>query len=136
MGTIYADIIIQNVHDVSYAQEGIIPETQIRSKLVRAKVKTDTRTFVIPIELFNELGLEQEAWVLAKRDDGNIEQVILATSIEICFENRHAIINPLVLGDEVLIGATTLQLLDVVLDPVQEKMSVNPESPEMGMYRV
>jgi clan AA aspartic protease len=136
MGTIYANITVANQQDVFLARAGMITEEQVRKKKVRAMVDTGAYISVIPQSLFDELGLEREDYEVARYADGRTEKVVLASSVAFLFENRKAIINPIVLGDEVLIGATTLQLLDVVLDPVQEKMSVNPASPEMGMYRV
>jgi hypothetical protein len=52
--------------------------------------------------------------------------------IEIRFENRKAISTALVMPSEaeVLPGAIPMQAMDVLSDPKQEKLIVNPKSPD------
>jgi|GEM_PF-6069292 len=42
----------------------------------------------------------------------------------------------MVIGDEPLLGATTMQLMDVVANPVAEKLEVNPAHPDQPTFRV
>jgi len=54
--------------------------------------------------------------------------------VEIRFKNRRAILDAMVVPGEaeVLLGAIPLESLDVIIDPVQQQLVVNPDSPDIA----
>jgi hypothetical protein len=50
----------------------------------------------------------------------------------ISFKNRLCFTGALVLGNEVLLGANVLEDLDVIISPIQRKLIVNPENPNIA----
>jgi hypothetical protein len=49
--------------------------------------------------------------------------------IEICFENRSYVTEALVMGDEALMGVLPLEAMDLLVDPTQQRIIVNPDHP-------
>jgi hypothetical protein len=52
--------------------------------------------------------------------------------IVVSFENRTGFMGALVLGDEVLLGAIPLEEMDLVVNPRDRSVDVNPESPNIA----
>jgi hypothetical protein len=70
--------------------------------------------------------------VLGKRAiklaDESIVEVDVVGPVEVCFETRATTVRALVIPDaeEVLLGAIPLEGLDVIIDPLRERLLVNP----------
>jgi hypothetical protein len=64
--------------------------------------------------------------------------VVLVGPVEVRFENRSTIVKAIVLpgAEEVLLGAIPLEGLDVFIDPTNERLIVNPKSPNMGTSKI
>lgn len=58
--------------------------------------------------------------------------------VEVRFENRSTIVKAIVLPgvEDVLLGAIPLEGLDVFIDPVRERLVVNPMSPGIATSQV
>jgi hypothetical protein len=56
----------------------------------------------------------------------------LAGPVELHFKNRIGFAGPLVVGDEVLIGAIPMEDMDLVILPRTRTLDVNPESPNIA----
>jgi clan AA aspartic protease len=86
----------------------------------------------IPDHIAVQLELEE----LQKREvtlaDGKSQVVPYVGPLLISFENRQCFSGALVLGNEVLLGATALEDLDVIISPTDRKLIINPESPNIA----
>jgi hypothetical protein len=49
--------------------------------------------------------------------------------LRVWFDGRHCDLSALVLGDEPLLGAVPMEMMDLVLSPSTRKLSFNPASP-------
>ena len=49
--------------------------------------------------------------------------------IEIAYENRTYVTEALVMGDEALMGVLPLDAMDLLIDPTQQRILVNPNHP-------
>ncbi len=136
MGIIYANIELINYDDLVLFRKGFIKEREIKRLVVKSLVDTGAYMLSIPEHLKEQLGLvivDEREIELA---DGHIEKVPVAGGIEIHFENRKALINGFVIGNEVLLGAIPMQELDVVINPKKETIEVNPENPFVPKYKM
>ncbi len=99
---------------------------------VRALVDSGATLMSIPQSICDHLGLE----VVGERDaelaDGSMVSFDLAGPLEVRFENRRAIAEALVTptATEVLLGVIPMEAMDILIDPQQQKLIVNPKSPE------
>jgi clan AA aspartic protease len=64
--------------------------------------------------------------------DGSKQFVSYVGPLEIHFENRRSFGGAMVLGNQVLLGAISMQDMDVVIIPKDHKLVVNPENPNFA----
>ncbi len=61
--------------------------------------------------------------------DGHQRKVPKIAPIEIAFANRTYVTEAVVLGNEPLLGVIPLEAMDLIVDPRQQTLTVNPEHP-------
>jgi len=64
--------------------------------------------------------------------DGSKRLVPYMGPLEIRFKNRVGLGGALVIGDQVLLGAISMEDMDLVVIPKDRKIAVNPESPNVA----
>lgn len=118
MGITYADISIENPF-------------QKRRLELRALVDAGSVFFTVPAHVALQLGFDttevstREA-VLA---DGSRKAVPMIGPIRVYFSDRYCDLSALVMGDEPLFGAVPMEMMDLVLNPATQTLTVNPSSP-------
>ena len=75
---------------------------------------------------FDVTEVSQQTVTLA---DGHQRKVPKIAPIEIAFENRTYVTEAVVLGNEPLLGVLPLEAMDLVIDPRQQTLVVNPQHP-------
>jgi clan AA aspartic protease len=138
MGHVYADITLENCGDADLAQQGDIPPENVRKMKVNAMVDSGAMTLTINEEIAHQLGLrvrKRQEVVLA---DGSFRRCDYAGPVYVHFENRLACCLALVLpgADEVLLGVIPLEEMDVIIDPITQKLAVHPERPLMAQMKI
>ncbi len=120
MGFIYTNIDLLNPRDPS-----------LKSISVRALADTGAMTLCIPEHVSVQLKLEE----LEKREvitaEGQARVVPYVGPVRVRFENRNCFTGALVLGNSVLLGAVPLEDMDLVVNPKEQNVSVNPNSPNI-----
>ncbi len=66
---------------------------------------------------------------MATLADGHQLKVPKIAPIEIAFENRTYVTEAVVLGNEPLLGVIPLEAVDLIIDPRQQSLIVNPQHP-------
>jgi len=132
MGITYAEIELIRSDDLALLRAGYIQEEQINRIKVTALVDSGASMLTIPESIKNQLNLPKVDDQQAELADGSIINVEVVGPVEIRFENRMAIVSALVIPGEaeVLLGAIPMQAMDVLIDPKQERLIVNPKSPD------
>jgi len=131
MGLVYAEIELISGDDLVLHRRGFVKEDQIKRMKVNALVDTGAYMLVINEHIKEQLDLsviEEQVFRLA--DESELRAEIVGP-VEVRFENRSTTVRAAVLtGDvEVLLGSIPMEDLDVVIDPKQQRLMVNPESP-------
>jgi predicted aspartyl protease len=88
------------------------------------------------MQLVQQLGLRIRGQQLAKYADGRQEKVGLTEPLIIEIEGRETTEAALFAGDEVLIGQTVLETLDLLVDCKNQRLIVNPKNPESPVFRI
>ena len=65
--------------------------------------------------------------------DGRAHQVRYVSPIRIEVFGRAGVTGALVLGDQVLLGAIPMEDMDLIVEPARQRISVNPNSPNIPM---
>ncbi len=120
MGLIYTNLSLSNPRD-----------PLLKAIEVEALVDTGATTLCIPDHVAVQLQLpaiEQREVVTA---DGKSHLVSYVGPIQVKFEHRTCFTGALVLGDSVLMGAVPMEDMDLVVHPREQKVTVNPKSPNI-----
>ena len=125
-----AELQLSNFADVVLCEAGFIKETAVRKITVDALVDTGSGMLVIDELVKDQLGLKVRDVRNVQLADGTIAEMQIAGPLEIRFQDRTTIANAKVLtgGLEVLLGATPIEEMDLVIDPITEQLMVNPET--------
>ena|ERR1700752_1210022 len=128
MGYVYAEIELTNEADLVLNQHGYLPDNEIKKVVSRALVDSGAYDLIINQEVQDKLKLR----ILGKRPvklaDESVIEVDIVGPVQVRFESRATTVRALVLPDteEVLLGAIPLEGLDVIIDPLRERLLVNP----------
>src|ERR1700733_12986500 len=130
MGEVRAKFKLTNAYDDAKARRGELPKDQIRTYEADALVDTGAVRSVIPPIVMQILGLLARGNAVAEYADGRKEKVDVTEGIIFEWQGRDADDTALVLGDEVLIGQTVLEKLDVLPDCTNRRLIANPAHPD------
>ena len=118
MGSSYATVEIENLFSK-------------RSLSLNALVDSGAVFFTVPEHVAVQLGFDltevsSREVVLA---NGHRELVPMIGPLRVKFGDRYCDLSALVLGDEPLLGAVPMEMMDLVLHPATQTLTVNPASP-------
>lgn len=138
MGLIYADIEIINSNDLEFVRRGYMDIDEIRR--MHVNILVDTGSFMLAINENIQEYLQLPVVDIKKArltNEQSIECNVVAP-VEIRFKNRKTTCQAIVLpgNSEPLLGAIPLEDLDVVINPLRQELTVNPESPDMATTKL
>ncbi len=122
---VYADILLSNPR---------YPE--LKPLAVKALVDSGAVTMCVPEHVALQLKLETSETREVTLADGSKKGTPYVGPLFVAFENRRSFCGAMVLGDEVLLGAIAMEDMDVLIHPRDQKLIVNPQSPNMPMMIV
>lgn len=133
MGAILADIELTNQTDLALAKRGHISPAEVRRQTVPMLADSGATVMVLPQHVVEQLGLEvvDRKWVSLA--DGTIQECDVVGPIEVRFENRSMIGSAISMPGEqamALLGQVQFEEMDLLLDPLAQKLIVNPASPD------
>lgn len=136
MGEIRVKFKLINAYDEARARRGEIRVDQIRSYEAEALVDTGAVRSVIPPNVMEALGVQIRGQRVAEYADGRQEMVGVTEPIIFDWHGRDTEDAALVLGDEVLIGQTVLEKLDLLADCANRRLVPNPAHPDQPVSKV
>ena len=107
-------------------------EPSLASMAVDALADTGSVFLCIPEHVRLQLKVEVLEWREVKLADGSRASYPYAGPVVLRFKNRTGCVGALVMGDEVLLGAIPLEDMDLVVNPRDRTVDVNPDSPNMA----
>lgn len=140
MGKVMNRIKLTNATDLGNAQNGAIDAASVRTETLEALVDTGATTLAIPEDVVERLGLIATGTRNVKMADGTLRAVArVVVHVEIL--GRDMTCDALVLpaGVPALVGQIPLEALDLIVDPKNRELRVNPESPDaplLDLYAV
>ena len=118
MGITHADIVLENI---------------ILKRKIDVKALVDSRSvfMTVPQDVAVQLGfdLDEVSTREAVLADGSRKRVPMIGPLRVHFGDRYCDLSALVLGDEALFGAVPMEMMDLVLHPARQSLTVNPENP-------
>lgn len=124
MGHVHADITLTNM----FSRQSVC---------VRTLVDTGSTHMSVPASIARELGfdLEEVSVCYVTTADGRRVRCPALAPVQIRFQDRTCTSDVAVLGDECLLGDISLEALDLVVDPVQQRVIPNPQHPDGPVFR-
>lgn len=136
MGEVRVKVTLSNAVDEALARRGQIASDKIRVYQTDALIDTGAVRSVIPVHLLQLLGLEIRGQRVAEYADGRKENVGVTEPIIFELEKRDTLEEALVMGDEVIIGQTVLEKLDLFVDCTHHRLIPNPAHPDQPVSKV
>ena len=136
MGEIREKIVLTNAYDDYLFRMGQLEESKVRRLEVEGVVDTGAVRSVLPIHIVEQLGLGIRSQTVAKYADGRSESAGVTNPAIFECQTRNTAEESLVLGDEVLIGQTVLEKLDLLADCNAKRLIPHPGRPNQPVSMV
>lgn len=136
MGAVRVQVKLTNAVDDILVNRGLLNPNQLRVCETQALVDTGAVRTVLPMHIVQQLGLRIRGQQIARYADGREEAVGLTEPVIIEIEGRETTEAALVTGDEVLIGQTVLETLDLLVDCKNQRLIPNPAHPDYPVLRI
>jgi clan AA aspartic protease len=136
MGEVRVKVTITNAADQVMSRRGHMGAKDVRSYEADAMVDTGAVQTVLPADVARNLGLDTPLQRGVEYADGRKEVVPVTEAIVIAIGHRATSDEALVFGDEVLIGQTILEKLDLHVDCTNQKIIPNPAHPDQAVTKV
>jgi clan AA aspartic protease len=130
MGEVRTKVWLFNNADANAAAEGRLSPERVRVVEADAMVDTGAVRSSVPAPLLDQLGIKPYNQVTVELADGGKNEVGIADGIRFEIMQRRSSDDALVLGDEVLIGQTLLEKMDLLVDCARQRLvPAHPEGP-------
>jgi clan AA aspartic protease len=136
MGEVRVRVKLTNAIDEALARRGQLAADQMRVYEAQALVDTGAVRSALPVQVVQQLGLQIRGQRVAEYADGRRDVVGVTEPLIIEMEHRDTLDEALVLGDEVLIGQTVLEKLDLMMDCATQRLMPNPAHPDQPVSKV
>jgi clan AA aspartic protease len=124
MGEVRTEITLINVRDKNIADEGYMPQEQVRWLMVDAVVDTGAWTLVMGEETREKLGLKVEEDRQSTVAGGGKVSCQITEPVRVYWKDRRTTCEAVVLSGEkdVLLGAIPLEGMDLMVHPRENKV--------------
>lgn len=127
---------LTNAGDETLVRRGLMKKEDIRTYDAEAIIDTGAVSTIIPIHVVEKLGLGIRKHTVAEYADGRKDTVGVTESLIIDILGRDTSDEAMVLGDNVLIGQTVLEKLDLLVDCANQRVLPNPAHPDQPVLHV
>ena len=131
MGLVYAEIDLLNGGDVYLQRKKLLDEKDVKQVRVNALVDSGAYMLSINENVRAQLDLPFIEKQFGRLADETLLELDVVGPVEVRFENRSTTVRAIVLpgNAEVLLGSIPMEDMDVLIDPKQQKLVVNPAHP-------
>ena len=136
MGEIRVKVLLTNAADETLHRRKKLKKSAVRRSEADALVDAGAVRSVVPAHVMKALGVLSRGNRVAEYADGRKETVAITESIIFDVMGRDTLEEALVLGDEVLIGQTVLNKLDLQADCSNRRLVPNPAHPDQPVTKV
>ena len=138
MGEIIVEIELENVKDRESAEDGELPEADIRRAIIPAVADTGAIMLALPEDVVSQLGIRRTGSISATYADGRRGELPVAGALLVRIGDRSMPADCIVLpqGADALVGQLVMERLDLVADCVARTLHPRPESPDRPLMRL
>lgn len=136
MGEVRVRARLTNALDEELVRQGQLTGDRVRTYEADAVVDTGAVRTVLPVHVVQQLGLTIRGQRVAEYADGRQDVVDVTGPFVIAIHDRDTLEEALVLGDEVLIGQTVLEKVDLMVDCTNRRLIPNPAHPDQPVSKI
>lgn len=132
MGSVHAAIELITHADQIRVDDGRLAPGAVRRTTVEVLADSGATVLVIPESLRQELGLATIGRRVEGVADGSVLECDLVGPVEIRFGDRNTVGNAVSMPNatQILLGQVQMEEMDLVIDPLAQKLIPNPASPD------
>ncbi|SRR5258708_3347121 len=136
MGEVRVRVKLTNTADAAAAAAGKLPAGDVRTVEADALVDTGAVRSCVPGPLLARLGIHPVEKITMEYADGRKESVGMALGVLFEIMHRRTSDDALEVGDEVLIGQTLLEKMDLLVDCARQRLLPNPAHPDVAISKL
>ena len=136
MGEVRMKVKLTNAFDAALERRGQITKEEIRRYEADALIEAGAVSSVVPRNVMKQLGVLSIGIRVTDYADGRKDAVDLTEPIVFDIIGRETTESAMVLGDEVIIGQTILEVLDLQVDCNNKKLIPNPAHPDQPVVKI
>jgi hypothetical protein len=136
MDEIRVKVLLTNSLDEALYRRKKLKKSAVRRYEADAMVDTGAVRSIIPAHFMQALGLMSRGKRVAESADGRTDVVAVTEPIVFAIMGRDTLEDAFVLGDEVLIGPTVLEKLDLLADRANRRLVPTPAHPDQPVSKV
>ncbi len=127
---------LTNLADAAAVAAGKLDPSAVRTVEADALVDTGAVRSCVPVPLLHRLGILPYDSMLVEYANGQKEAVGIAEGVRFEIMHRRSSDDALALGDEVLIGQTLLEKMDLLVDCANRRVVPNPAHPDVAVNKL
>jgi clan AA aspartic protease len=136
VGQVKALVTFRNAREVVMASLGHLAPERIHTYTAEALIDTGTLRSVLPPAVADHLGLLRLTRTGTQLADGRWGEAERTEPVYVELHGRQTVLEALVMGDHVLLGAMVLEGLDLVVDCARGQLVPNVGTWEQPVFRV
>jgi len=127
---------LTNAVDLALARRNLLKPEDVHFYEAEALVDTGAVSLILPPFVVDQLRLARPLKQVTEYADGRREEVDVTEPVLVELMGRRTQEEALVLGDEVIIGQTTLEKVDLHVDCRERRLLPNPAHPDQPVLKV
>lgn len=137
MGEVVVDLKLENSTDRELVKRGLMKEEDVRALAASAVVDSGARMLMLPQDIVERLGLREVGKAIVTYADERKEERPMAGTVTVYVGERVARVDCVVSppAAEILLGQVPLEIMDLLIDCAQQRLTPRPESPYLPLMR-
>jgi clan AA aspartic protease len=136
MGQVHARVLLTNHRETVLARLGQLNASQVHRYETEALIDTGATRCTLPSAVADRLGLVRLGHTVAKYADSRVEEVDVTEAFTVEILGRDMVTTAMVLGEQILLGVTVLEELDLLVDCTCQRLIPHPDRPDQPVFRV
>ena len=136
MGQVHVRIVLTNHREAVMARLGQLDTSRVHRYETEALLDTGAVRSMIPAAVAERLGLFRLRKTDAKYADGRVEEVDMTEAVTVEILGRETEMNPMILGEQILLGVMVLEGLDLMVDCNRNRLVPYQGTWDQPVFRV
>ena len=136
MGQVHVRVVLTNHREAVRARLGQLDTSRVHRYETEALLDTGAVRSTIPAAVAERLGLFRLRKTDAKYADGRVEEVDMTEAVTVEILGRETEMNPMILGEQTLLGVMVLEGLDLMVDCNRNRLVPYQGTWDQPVFRV